>query len=269
MPVVSPMTAQPTTHWSPPVGADCRVTRQSCSRTRNFSSIPRCRRGYSRPHVELQDRHRTRRGRLHRHRRQRRLPPAQGGEAAERGARRGVDRPGDHGRAPARLKIPSREALEKIEGSLRVAQSWSNTELVQATEPYLVGAREILRRRADASRLTQKAAASRAALAAHIARAPRRDTPWIRAAMDLKKQVERDHFDLDVQLNALADLLDTLPEANKRLTPHVQALPSEDARRRDAREGVLAEAKRRPRARPSASARQLVAPASELEASAR
>ena len=143
------------------------------------------------------------------------------------------------------LKIPSREALEKIEGSLRVAQSWSNTELVQATEPYLVGAREILRRRADASRLTQKAAASRAALAAHIARAPRRDTPWIRAAMDLKKQVERDHFDLDVQLNALADLLDTLPEANKRLTPHVQAsLLLEDARRRDAREGVLAEAKR-------------------------
>jgi hypothetical protein len=116
---------------------------------------------------------------------------------------------------------------------------------VQDTEPYLVGVREILRRRADASRLTQKAASSRAALAAHMSHAARRDTPWIRAAMDLKKQVERDHFDLDVQLNALADLLGSLPEANKRLAPHVQAsLLLEESKRRNAREAVLAEAKR-------------------------
>src|SRR4029077_18643008 len=100
------------------------------------------------------------------------------------------------------LKMPSQEALEKVEGSLRVAQGWHDRELAQDTEPYLVGVREILRRRTDASRLTRKAASSRAALTAHMSHAGRRDTPWIRAAMDLKKQVERDHFDLDVQLNA-------------------------------------------------------------------
>jgi len=143
------------------------------------------------------------------------------------------------------LKMPSQEAVDKVEDSLRVAQGWHNRDLVQDTEPYLVGVREILRRRADASLLTKKAATSRAALAAHMSHAARRDTPWIRAAMDLKKQVERDHFDLDMQLNALADLLGSLPEANKRLAPHVQAsLLLEEAKRRNAREAVLAEAQR-------------------------
>jgi len=143
------------------------------------------------------------------------------------------------------LKMPSQEAVAKVEGSLHVAQGWHNRELVQDTEPYLVGVREILRRRADASRLTQKAASSRAALTAHMSHAARRDSPWIRAAMALKKQVERDHFDLDVQLNALADLLGSLPEANKRLAPHVQAsFLLEESKRRNARDAVLAEAKR-------------------------
>ena len=143
------------------------------------------------------------------------------------------------------LKMPSQEAVGRVEGSLRVAQGWHSRELVQDTEPYLIGVREILRRRADASRLTQKAASSRAALAAHMSHAGRRDSPWIRAAMALKKQVERDHFDLDVQLNALADLLGSLPEANKRLAPHVQAsLLLEESKRRNAREAVLAEAQR-------------------------
>ena len=83
------------------------------------------------------------------------------------------------------LKMPSPEAVAKVEDSLRVAQGWHDRELVQDTEPYLVGVREILRRRNDASRLAQKAAKSRAALAAHMSRAGRRDTPWFRAAMDL------------------------------------------------------------------------------------
>jgi len=117
----------------------------------------------------------------------------------------------------AGLKTPSREGIEKIEKSIRETQGWANFEVADATEQYLVGAREILRRRAEATRLSQQAAASRAALLAHMDRAPRRDLPWIRAATDLKKQVERDHFDLDVQLGAIADLLGVMPEANKRL----------------------------------------------------
>ena len=145
----------------------------------------------------------------------------------------------------AGLKTPSREGIEKIEKSIRETQGWANVEVADATEQYLVGAREILRRRAEATRLSQKAAASRTALVAHMDRAPRRDLSWIRAATDLKKQVERDHFDLDVQLGALADLLGAMPEANKRLAPHVNAsLLVDDAFRRSARDAVLMEARR-------------------------
>lgn len=143
------------------------------------------------------------------------------------------------------LKTPSPAVLEKIEGNLRVAKAWSNPELADATEHYLIGVRQILRRRTEANRLAQKAAASRAALTAHMNRAGRRDLSWFRAATDLKKQAERDHFDLDVQLQTLADLLDTLPETHKRLAPHIAAsLLLEDATRRQLRREVLEEAKR-------------------------
>ena len=143
------------------------------------------------------------------------------------------------------LKNVPPDMLGKIDGSIRTVKTWRNPDLADAAEQYLVGAREILRRRADANRLTQKAAASRAALSAHMDRAGSRGTGWIQAASTLKRQVERDHFDLDVQLKALVDLLDLLPEANKRLAPHVEAsLLLEEKVRRGVRDQVLAEQKR-------------------------
>ena len=143
------------------------------------------------------------------------------------------------------LKTASPLALERIEQDLQLAQGWGERELVDAAEQYLVGAREIMRRRIEASRLTRKAAASRAALAAHMGGAAQRDSPWIRNAAELKKKVERDHFDLETQLAALADLLEDLPHANKRLAPHVKAsLLLEEPLRAQAREAVMEEAKR-------------------------
>jgi hypothetical protein len=136
-------------------------------------------------------------------------------------------------------------ALEKIHEHLEEAKSWKNAERAAAAEEYLIGVREILRRRAAADRLAQKAAASRAALAGHMSRAGRRDSQWIRTASALKKQVERDHFDLNLQLNALAELLESLPQSTKRLAPHAQAsLLFDDYSRSLAHESVLAEAKR-------------------------
>lgn len=143
------------------------------------------------------------------------------------------------------LKSPSPEALANIESSLKIAKQWSNAELAGAAEQYLVGARAIVRRRADANRLQAKAAASRAELSAHMQRARHRDTPWIHRASALKRQVERDHFDLEVQLKALADLLERLPEPSKRLAPHVEAsLLLDDEARRGARKRVLDESSR-------------------------
>lgn len=144
------------------------------------------------------------------------------------------------------FKAPAPGALEKIEAGLRLTKDWSDAEVADATQHYLIGAREILRRRADSLRFTEKAAASRAALAEHMKRAAgRRGGSWFRTASDLKKQVERDHFDLELSLKTLAELLDTLPDAHKRLAPHVQAsLLLEDSARKEARAQVVEEARR-------------------------
>jgi hypothetical protein len=140
------------------------------------------------------------------------------------------------------LKTPSAGAAAKIERNLEVARGWSNVYMADAAEHYLIGAREIAKKRADAARNAQKFAASRAALAAHMNHAGRRGTPWISTASQLKQQLERDHFDLESSLNALAALLESLPEAQKRLTPYVEgSLTLEDGLRLQARQRALDE----------------------------
>lgn len=143
------------------------------------------------------------------------------------------------------LRAPTPEAAERIDGNIRVARSWSNVYMADAAEHYLIGAREIAKQRAEAARHERRFAASRAALAAHMHRAGARDGAWIRSASQLKKQVERDHFELETSLSALADLLRALPEAQKRLEPYVDAsLTLDDGLRAKAREHALAEVKR-------------------------
>lgn len=140
---------------------------------------------------------------------------------------------------------PAADAVLKIDGNLKLVKAPRNPELELAAEHYIHGAREIARRRADAERLAREAAMSRRALAMHMSAASARDTYWIRVASDLKKRVEREHFDLDVSLKALSHLLRTLPETQKQLAPHVDAsLLLEEAERRKARERAEQDAKR-------------------------
>ena len=119
-------------------------------------------------------------------------------------------------------KVPSSAAVAKLEEYAQSAKS-PNPDLGSAAEQYLVGAREIAKRRADSERLTREAAAARNALAGHMARAERRNTNWIRDAAELKRRVEASHADLSRSLKTLDDLLGNLPEAEKRLAPHVAA----------------------------------------------
>jgi hypothetical protein len=140
---------------------------------------------------------------------------------------------------------PPPDLVSKIDGNLKAAKAPRDPALADAAEHYIHGAREIVRRRADAERLAREAAMSRRALAMHMAAASRRDTYWIRVATDLKKRVERDHFDLDVSLKALSELLLTLPDAQKRLEPHVDgSLLLAEAERRTARARAHEAAKR-------------------------
>lgn len=140
---------------------------------------------------------------------------------------------------------PAADVVLKIDGNLKLVKAPRNPDLALAAEHYIHGAREIARRRADAERLARDAAMTRRALAMHMSAASARDTYWIRVASDLKKRVEREHFDLDVSLKALSHLLHTLPETQKQLAAHVDAsLLLDEAERRKARERAEQDAKR-------------------------
>ena len=120
-------------------------------------------------------------------------------------------------------KVPSSAAVAKLDEYLQSAKSSPNPDLGSAAEHYLLGAREIARRRAESERLTREAAAARNALAGHMARAERRNSNWIKDAAELKRRVEASHADLTRSLKTLDDLLGNLPDAEKRLAPHVAA----------------------------------------------
>ena len=141
---------------------------------------------------------------------------------------------------------PTKEIFSRIDGNLRSLKAPRSPELADAAEHYILGAREIVRRRLDAARFAQQAAAGRQALTAHMnAAGGRRGEAWFRAALDLKKKVEREQFDLDVTLKALQELLGSLPDAEKRLAPHVQpALLLEEPLRVQARGQARADAER-------------------------
>lgn len=140
---------------------------------------------------------------------------------------------------------PAPALVEALEANLQAAKSPRDRALEDAAEHYILGAREIARRRIEAERLERQAEASRAALASHMARAANRGESWIRTATDLKRRAERDYFDWGVQLKALEELLFTMPDAVKRIEPLVGAeLLLDDAEREAARRQALAEAKR-------------------------
>ena len=140
---------------------------------------------------------------------------------------------------------PSAELVARIDGNLKAAKAPRDPMLTGAAEEYIHDAREIVRRRNDAERLTREAAMNRRALSMHMAAASGRDTYWIRVATDLKKRVERDHSDLDTSLKVLSTLLFNLPESQKRLEPLVGApLLLEESERRAARERAEETAKR-------------------------
>jgi len=120
-------------------------------------------------------------------------------------------------------KAPSSAAVAKLDEYVQTAATSPSADAGSAAEAYLTGAREIARQRAQSERLTREAAAARSALAGHMARAERRNSNWIRDASELKRRVDASHADLARSLKTLDDLLGGLPEAEKRLAPHVAA----------------------------------------------
>jgi hypothetical protein len=108
-----------------------------------------------------------------------------------------------------------------LDANLSATKAPRDPKLADAAEHYILGAREIARRRAAADRYSRQAAASRQALAAHMRGAAYRSQPWMDQALALKKRVEDDHFNLGVELKALDELLFSMSDAEQRLAPHV------------------------------------------------
>jgi len=113
------------------------------------------------------------------------------------------------------------DLVAPLDANLKAARAPRDPKLADAAEHYILGAREIARRRADVERLSRQAAASRQALASHMAHAGHRGTGWLNQAVVLKKRVEDEHFSLGLALKAMDELLFTLPDAERRLAPHV------------------------------------------------
>ena len=120
-------------------------------------------------------------------------------------------------------KAPDAEAASKLDANLKAIAAPRERAFADAAEHYILGAREIVRRRLDADRLIQDAAAARQALSSHMARPSVPRERWIHAASELKRRVEVQHADLARVLKALDDLLFSMSDAQMRLAPHAGA----------------------------------------------
>jgi type IV secretory pathway TrbL component len=129
---------------------------------------------------------------------------------------------------------PATASVAKLDELAQSVKASPNPAAGSAAEAYLLGARGIARQRAESERLSREAAAARNALAGHMARAERRSTTWFHGATELKRRVEASHADLARSLKTLDDLLYGLPDAEKRLAPHVAAAALLEQREIDA-----------------------------------
>src|SRR6185295_1188379 len=91
---------------------------------------------------------------------------------------------------------PSAASVAKLDEFVQSVKTSPNPAAGAAAEAYLLGAREIARRRAESERLASEAAAARNALAGHMGRSANRDSAWIRNAAELKRRVETSHAEL-------------------------------------------------------------------------
>jgi hypothetical protein len=137
------------------------------------------------------------------------------------------------------------DLVAPLDENLKSAKAPRDPKLADAAEHYILGAREIARRRAQIDGLAQKYAASRHGLASHMAHASHRGTGWMDQAIALKKKMENDHFNLSLELKTLDGLIATLPDAEERLAPLVgQDVLVEETLRVSARKQVQEELRR-------------------------
>jgi len=120
-----------------------------------------------------------------------------------------------------------------------------NRALVDAAEEYMLTVRQILRNQAASHRYRIQVSASDRALRDHMRTAKRRSASWIQEALRAKDRLEKDYFDYRLSAEALARLLESYPDARKKLALHVGgALLADEAAATSARRRALDSARR-------------------------
>jgi hypothetical protein len=116
-------------------------------------------------------------------------------------------------------------------------------DLVEAADPYMANALEVLRRQAGAVRHRARFIEDRDALKEHLARVGTRSENWAAEAIRLRKQLEEDNFSYQLTVASLGNMLAGLLDARRKIAAQLPAVPlPEEAALVRARERSLAAA---------------------------
>ena len=130
------------------------------------------------------------------------------------------------------------QEVDKHVIELRRMSAAPNRALVDAAEEYMLTVRQILRNQAASHRYRVQMSASDKTLRDHMRTANRRTGPWIQEALRAKDRMEKDYLDYRLSIEAFGRLLESFPEARKKLALYlgtrslIDAAAATDARRR-------------------------------------
>jgi hypothetical protein len=139
------------------------------------------------------------------------------------------------------------QEVDKHVLELRGMSASPNRALVDAAEEYMLTVRQILRHQAASHRYRIQVSASERALREHMRSARRRSASWIQEALRAKDRLEKDYFDYRLSAEALGRLLQSYPDARKKLALQLHmggALLADEAAVISARRRALDSARR-------------------------
>jgi hypothetical protein len=137
------------------------------------------------------------------------------------------------------------QEVDKHVIELRDMSASPDRPLVDAAEEYLLTVRQILRSQAASHRYRIQVSVSDRALRDHMRSANRRSGRWIEEALRAKDRLERDYLDYRLSAETFGRLLESYPEARKKLALQVGAgLLVDEETASTARKRALAESKR-------------------------
>jgi hypothetical protein len=137
------------------------------------------------------------------------------------------------------------QEVDKHVLELRGMSASPDRALVDAAEEYMLTVRQILRNQAASHRYRIQVSASDRALRDHMRAAKRRSASWIQEALRAKDRLEKDYFDYRLSAEALSRLLESYPDARKKLALQGHgALLADEAAAATARRRALDSARR-------------------------